>query len=396
MGMLLLQSVMVVCVISCLIMMMILISFSPEFSTAPQHCVTVGTTTARPIENAAPYQNDAPVSSSVLRNLYNNNNNEKNPPLMILPQQQQQGPQQQQHQALLPQWMNASRPVYLHIHMAKTAGTEHNGIFANRFERVCGHKGYSYDAYQTNERFRKSGATNVNFHSIRDIYSVHIDPAYSRHRVPPQTMDEIGYEDCDYISNELPWTFWHEKIPLRRYAAHNISVEFHIPCRDPLDHLMSQCNYMGVTFQCQTNSPVELAKEVDKCVIEMNRFSLKLLDHFDRLEQSMGLQSSFACFNAIPLEPYIDYMADHRLQPKRFASEYTHRPSNQKRHRNDECIWQQSATEQEKLRQYLISRFDYYRFCDQCLGSTNDLLFRSASSSSAKATTSTTTSTIQR
>jgi hypothetical protein len=368
-------------------MMMILISFSPEFSTVPR-CVTVGTT-ARPI-NDAPYQDkNAPfLSSSVSRNVYNKNH-ETNPPPMILPHQQQQ--QAAAPIALLPQWMNASRPVYLHIHMAKTAGTEHNGIFANRFERVCGHKGYSYDAYQTNERFRNSGATNVNFHSIRDIYSVHIDKAYSRHRVPPQTMDEIGYEDCDYISNELPWTFWHEKIPLRRYAAHNISVEFHIPCRDPLDHLMSQCNYMGVTFQCNqnnnNNNAVELAKEVDKCVIEMNRFSFQLLDQFDQLHQTIGLQSSFACFNAIPLAPYIDYMTD-RLQPKRFASDYTHRPSNQRRHRKDECIWHQSAAEQETLRQYLIARFDYYRFCDQCLGTTNDLLFRS-SSTSANATTTT-------
>ena len=36
------------------------------------------------------------------------------------------------------------------LHMAKTAGTTINGQLANQFERVCGNKGWSYDAYQAN------------------------------------------------------------------------------------------------------------------------------------------------------------------------------------------------------------------------------------------------------
>ena len=35
-----------------------------------------------------------------------------------------------------------------HVHMAKTSGTTLNGNLSMHFERVCGHKGYSYDAYQ--------------------------------------------------------------------------------------------------------------------------------------------------------------------------------------------------------------------------------------------------------
>jgi hypothetical protein len=38
--------------------------------------------------------------------------------------------------------------------MAKTGGTELNGLLASNFERVCGHKGYSHDYYQFNERVR--------------------------------------------------------------------------------------------------------------------------------------------------------------------------------------------------------------------------------------------------
>ena len=39
--------------------------------------------------------------------------------------------------------------LYGHVHVAKTGGTSLNGILANTFERVCGHKGYSYDASKT-------------------------------------------------------------------------------------------------------------------------------------------------------------------------------------------------------------------------------------------------------
>ena len=45
--------------------------------------------------------------------------------------------------------------IYGHIHMAKTAGTSLTGEFAAKYERVCGHKGYSHDSFQTNKRRRQ-------------------------------------------------------------------------------------------------------------------------------------------------------------------------------------------------------------------------------------------------
>ena len=36
---------------------------------------------------------------------------------------------------------NSKNIIYGHVHMAKTGGTNVNGILANKFERVCGHKG---------------------------------------------------------------------------------------------------------------------------------------------------------------------------------------------------------------------------------------------------------------
>lgn len=37
-----------------------------------------------------------------------------------------------------------AKTLYGHVHMAKTGGTSINGILANKFERVCGHKGESH------------------------------------------------------------------------------------------------------------------------------------------------------------------------------------------------------------------------------------------------------------
>ena len=60
---------------------------------------------------------------------------------------------------------NGQTLLYVHIHMAKTAGSFVNGALALKYERVCGKKGYSYDAYQANLRYSRnlSGDLDVEF-----------------------------------------------------------------------------------------------------------------------------------------------------------------------------------------------------------------------------------------
>ena len=58
------------------------------------------------------------------------------------------------------------------------------------FDKVCGHKGYSYDAVQSLDRRGK-----------KDLFSTKY-PGFSRRRVPLKVMAEIGYENCDWISQE--------------------------------------------------------------------------------------------------------------------------------------------------------------------------------------------------
>jgi hypothetical protein len=209
--------------------------------------------------------------------------------------------------------------VYGHVHVAKTAGTDINGELALHFERVCGHKGYSYDAYQFNERVNASGNSSV--YAPKDVISQLCKNDYNRGRVPKGLMSEIGFEDCDYISLEGSWKTWKifKELP---------SLELHVPCRDPLSHLMSQCNFREIRFNCTTD---DLPYEIESCIVADKRFSRDL-----EKEKNINLK----CFNPIPVEPYLEYMSE-RLQRKRIdSSVYVHRDTNMPRNNKYlECIW---------------------------------------------------------
>jgi len=84
-----------------------------------------------------------------------------------------------------------AKKIFGHVHMAKTAGTSINGIAANKFERVCGHKGYSYDAYKDNSK-----AANI-------VARGGTPEPKGRSRVMEPTMEDIGFDDCDWVSNEI-------------------------------------------------------------------------------------------------------------------------------------------------------------------------------------------------
>jgi hypothetical protein len=232
--------------------------------------------------------------------------------------------------------------VFGHVHLAKTAGTEINGELASHFERVCGHKGYSYDAYQFNKRV--SSNTDSVSHQYRN---------YDRGRIPNRLMREIGFEDCDYISLEENWQTWKsfKKTP---------SLELHVPCRDPLTHLMSQCNHKEMIFNCTTDN---LPVEINKCLLQTNRFSRDL----EKLNNT-----NIKCFNPIPIEPYLEYMSE-RLQRKRIENTYVHRDSNGPHKKEDECIWYLPDIANQ-VRAIMLERHDLYGWCNTCLGSKDDLL----------------------
>ena len=256
--------------------------------------------------------------------------------------------------------------IYGHVHMSKTAGTELNGMLAVRYERVCGHKGYSYDAFQTNLRARESGTVKASYvanDSFNQLGSV--GNKWNRGRVPFQVMDEIGLEDCDYISQESHWMFWTRWQDLWR----DWPLELHVPCRDRVEHLLSNCNHVHHQFQCQPSHSQQVSVEFFKEQIErcsgnfMNRFSMQL--------ETTDPNIHVKCYDfGKQFNEYSEYL-DRRLQKRRIEATYFHRETNPPRNKTAECLWSDDKARQAVSD--LLLEMDYYNFCDRCLGSENDL-----------------------
>ena len=248
--------------------------------------------------------------------------------------------------------------IYGHVHMAKTGGTSLNGILANKLEHVCGHKGYSYDAYQDNERKKQMEAEKIKG-----------GKNWSRGRVDPVVMDEIGYEDCDYISHEANWQFWVERFGDKNF--HGLKMELHVPCRNRIEHLMSQCNYheVGKYFNhpkqklaCDAKTDEELFDSVNKCFVYLGRYDHELLKHFD--VKCFDFENQFT--------GYVEHMSKI-LHRRRFESQpYIKRETNDPRNKAQECIWNNPAV-LEKVDKYLLDTVPYYQFCDSCMGSKNEI-----------------------
>jgi hypothetical protein len=252
--------------------------------------------------------------------------------------------------------------VYGHVHVTKTAGSTLNGRMAAQFDNVCGHKGYSLDFYQAQavveKHIRDDGIWKLE-ERTGDLVDKSY-PKFSRTRVPLKVMDEIGYENCDYISLEVPWQRWNE-----RFEDWPFPVELHVPCRDPLAHLMSRCNHKKNAFNCSTDESV-LRKEIKKCMsAEGNgiRFHTTLTEQF-----------STKCFDAMSIDDYIKYMAP-KLRERRWQMEYVHRTTNQYRNKTAECIWDEANEVSRNMVLDLLHREDHLvKFCDRCMGTEDDLL----------------------
>ncbi|KAL7548608.1 hypothetical protein ACHAWF_011880 [Thalassiosira exigua] len=249
--------------------------------------------------------------------------------------------------------------MYGHVHMAKTGGTSLNGMLANNFERVCGHKGNSNDAYQANESAKRKAAKGMSV-------AVAGNAKYGRDRVATKTLVETGFEDCDYVSHEAEHAFWIEHFGDERF--HDVPMELHVPCRSPVDHLMSQCNHKlslkqtKERFSC-SESEEELKRSIDKCIVFISlRFSLELAEHFD--VKCYDYEKQFTT--------YMDLMSQ-RLQPRRLVSSpYVPRESNKGRNKDEECIWYDEVAF-ERANRHLLETYDYYKFCNACMGSQNEL-----------------------
>mmetsp|Transcript_23094 Transcript_23094/g.46107 ORF Transcript_23094/g.46107 Transcript_23094/m.46107 type:complete len:371 (+) Transcript_23094:222-1334(+) len=270
--------------------------------------------------------------------------------------------------------------VYGLLHMAKTGGTTINGELALRHERVCGNKGNSHDYSPVNEHLRtklskpqKTVDLAGNATHRRLAYDNRDTRFQNRKRkninlmnhghVAPVTMYEMGFHDCDYVANEIGAKFWKHT-----FRGWHRPLELHVPCRDPVDLLLSMCNYQQVPFTCRD----DFASEVEACFGNENR-------RFDAGELRHPF-ITLKCFRSPSgLNGYLAYMGE-RLQRRETTETYVHRDSNAARNTTDECLWRQDYTYNLRLVEYLrkntVYMRQYFKFCSKCLKSDNNLLQR--------------------
>ncbi|KAL7492199.1 hypothetical protein ACHAWT_001446 [Skeletonema menzelii] len=252
--------------------------------------------------------------------------------------------------------------LYGHVHMAKTGGTSLNGIIANKFDNVCGHKGYSYDAYNDNEQAKANNEAVV----------LSGGTLWSRSRVNPRSMETIGYENCDYVSHELKWSFWTDHFGNGKF--HGVNMELHVPCRNRIEHLMSMCNYEEHGRQgdehlptkhkiaCNAKTDEELFNSVKQCFLYLDRYDHAMLEQFD--VKCFSFHNQFT--------NYIDHMSTI-LSHRRFESTpYVKRETNDVRNKEDECIWSNPEV-MAKVDKFLLDTVPYYQFCDRCMGSEKEI-----------------------
>jgi hypothetical protein len=127
--------------------------------------------------------------------------------------------------------------------MAKTGGSYINRFFANKFERVCGNKGHSSFYYKVNEMNKKNGNNSKEGPMTMNVF-----------QNLSMMFDKIGFEDCDFISMEVHFSFWNNNFPGGNF--YHVPIELHVPCRDPVDHMMSSCNWRGVKLDCNVTDEI--------------------------------------------------------------------------------------------------------------------------------------------
>jgi len=266
---------------------------------------------------------------------------------------------------------NHSMVTYGLVHMARSGGSVINHKLALKYERVCGNKGSSYNAYEQNEKKRlhpPKKLTGVKMEKVKTLR--HANKIGTKHKEKLQIQ---GFDDCDYIAMEDPAVTWQ----LHMGDLHR-PLELHVPCRDPIDHLMSMCAFRNQNFRCNVSNK-ELQIQVDGCILHnLNRFSI---------DMAPSPNFTMKCFSSpSKIDSYIEYMGE-RLQKKRIQGEYFDVTSNKfTRHKETECIWKK-ANEGVRIRleeiifnhtstyvgpKQVLSK--YFKYCKYCIGSENDLL----------------------
>jgi len=240
--------------------------------------------------------------------------------------------------------------ILFHDHLAKTAGSTFNRIVARRYYGVCGHKGYTFaQKYKDEIRARTDSA----------------HPGYGLDRVHPARMVEWGWHNCALISHEASWkylgniandTVWYMDGP-NMSSARIPQTKLLVPCRDPVDHLLSQCNYRRLNFTSLTITLGNCSSVIDRCKVAWNRYDHRIVSYFDKV----------VLFKHNDFDSVIQHL-DESLPKRVFDLDDSSNGffrTNKDRSRENEFFTPQCP--EGELREALLQAWSYYRLCDAFL-----------------------------
>lgn len=244
--------------------------------------------------------------------------------------------------------------VYYHAHLAKTAGSSLNRLIARRYYGVCGHKGYSFSQNFLDEARGKTDSAH---------------PGYGLDVVHPLRMSEWGFHNCAFITHEIDWetlgtiangTVWYRFGDGSNISSSRIPLtKLLIPCRDPVSHLLSQCNHAGKNFTKLSSSLGNCSAVIASCSVGWGRYDNRLLQYFDKI----------VLFKYDDFDSVIQFL-DQSLPKRLFGlaqSSSTFFRSNKDRINSNEVFTPQCP--EQELREALLQAWSYYDLCSEYLGS---------------------------
>ena len=229
-----------------------------------------------------------------------------------------------------------------HIHIAKTAGSTMNKRLARRYYGVCGNKYTSCIEPLEHER---------NDHA----------PEFGRNSWHPEwsfaSMVSKGFHDCTLVSHERNWDAWvKDVLPDHKFHANATKVML-LPCRNPLEHFFSQCNYNKRNATKIFANVTSCEEGIDKCgLVQQGRFNRKMIQSWDKvvLFKYSAFDSLFSLLdNHIPSRKFL---LDSKFDPSTNADR---KPENEKL--TETCS-------KEIVVQALKKKWSYYSFCDKLRG----------------------------
>jgi len=229
--------------------------------------------------------------------------------------------------------------ILFHVHVAKTAGSTLNRLIARRYYGVCGHKGYSFS--QNSEDV------------VRPLNDAQF-PGFGLDRVAPERMNEWGFHNCAFISHEIGAVGFKKAVQLNIFK--NATKTGIFPCREPVEHLLSQCNFQGVNLTSLISNNYDCAELISRCSVEWNRYDDSLLDVFDRV-----ILFKYDDFG--PLIARLDETLPRRVITLPGDGYFKTNPPRDTQNERFGASCNIST-----MRQHLMRSWSYYTFCDTFLG----------------------------